>query len=385
MLESFWNTLKKYPQLYSKTKQFVISVSSATSKLYQNVYNILSKQLLADVFNKSTMCTDLDVVRKFVTASIYSEQLYKENVPNSTTISNGSDNKPDCVVVRENDEVWVVARGTETIMDMLTDLTWITSTHKMESELTLGDEFEFPIGVFVKAKYIFNRLISYLGNEDNNLDTSSSRSCNISTTLSHRKNIRRVYFVGHSLGGSLATVLHIMFSVTQRHSFSNIPSEAYSIGAPLLFYATPGVMATCPSGLVAKTTHNLVSQLDPVPRLLGSHPLPTYVKNIAAGRISRLGSYFSQFINIVNRQNYRPFGNYYLLQNSVSVGSTGDLFTVESPPGLYHLNVTSYELILDALATFPPSMKDFILSLNDHDIRKTRLSLEEYKLSKTLY
>jgi hypothetical protein len=60
---------------------------------------------------------------------------------------------------------------------------------------------------------------------------------------------------------------------------------------------------------LANAVHNIVVQLDVVPRLLGPHPLPSYIME------SMIGKVVHQLMSVgVHRETYRPFGHFYTLR-----------------------------------------------------------------------
>lgn len=232
-------------------------------------------------------------------------------LPEYEVLSTGFDLFPDCIAFfRSEDQsnepfgtLWVVIRGTNTLLDLVTNISWIVSLKKMEHELEPGDNFDLPIGIAINATKLFNGLIAYL---DRFLKNHPD------------KKIRRVCIAGHSLGGAYATALHILYSrhrqrQQQLGSIVFPGSVVYTIDAPLCIHIfpsnTPPTLSSFPSFRCSEHVHNIVYQLDPVSRLLGRHDLPTYLQETDFFR------YYENFLSIVDRKNYVPFGRFYLLRS----------------------------------------------------------------------
>ena len=138
-------------------------------------------------------------------------------------------------------------RGTTTAKDLLVDLSWLVVTSKLE-----GYDVEVPSTVAMKTICIMKKLLGH---------------------IKQLNSIREVRFVGHSLGGALAQVLHLQYEYSRsiRNEFVGIPelilppSEAITIGAPLVFCFRNAIneqkffKKSCCANM-----HNLVFQLDPV-------------------------------------------------------------------------------------------------------------------------
>lgn len=253
-----------------------------------------------------------------------------------SVLSLGIDSKPDCIAfytpdlstgsyaispntqneLVEEGTIWVVLRGTNTLEDIMKDLSWIVETLPMAEDLLPGDDFEFPLHVTAVAKIILPDILAYVTSQMDGPQSTEKSATSSSGGTRRRRVVRRVCFTGHSLGGALATALHVLYNAKRSEISSDLfpPSEAFTVGSPLLLHTTaPEVLNTAPSVVALRDhTHNIVFQLDPVPRLLGVHDFPTYVRE------SSVGGYIDTLIRRVDRKNYRPFGRYYCLRHTLS-------------------------------------------------------------------
>jgi pimeloyl-ACP methyl ester carboxylesterase len=159
---------------------------------------------------------------------------------------------------------------------------------------------EVPEGVFSKSCEIERFLLNYL--ED----------------LTLKNKVNHIYFVGHSLGGSISTALLVMHK-SLLNKFRLIPATAITVGAPLIFSKLPedfgnviyndsiDEISTNLNNVyvdnnikdkednekdvnitpiynkefirdIHDNIHNIVYQLDIMPRLLGQHEMPQYIK-----------------------------------------------------------------------------------------------------------
>ena len=332
-----------------------------------------------------------------------SSSSYRYSASKLNSILSPVNSTSDTNYIIEEGTLWVIVRGTETLHDMMADMTWVLHTTNMEDELQIGDDFQFPVGVYTKAKEIFSQLLIHL-------DTFQSQM-QLSEANTKIRKITRICFTGHSLGGSIAIALHVMYNsylakkkelyLGTANIDQDVPSETYTIGAALIFHATlPEVMSTCPAYQYAKNVHNIIFQLDPVPRILGAHQLPPYIKD------SFIGPSINLLKNIVDREHYRPYGKFYLMQptsfskpiiTTTATSSSGsnnnneELNDEIENIGILNERITFYDAILGCnaeyishnskfeeivdqqfllkvLGTFPQTLIDFLFSVvHDHD------------------
>lgn len=376
------------------------------------------------------------LLRDFETALGYSKGIYLGPgavCPNGTdfiVLSVGIDERPDCIafyspdlstasyttgsgIAEEDGTIWVVLRGTNTLEDIMKDLSWIIETQDMQEILAPGDDFQFPRQVTEKAMTILTKLLAYVSLEVEKCTLAVSETV-ASDPAQRRRRIKRVCFSGHSLGGALATALHVLYNA-KRHEVSPEmfpPSESFTIGAPLLFHGSPEVLRSAPTGIqLWEHTHNIVFQLDPVPRLLGAHGFPTYILE------SFIGPYIDRLTQQVDRTNYRPFGQYYCLRNKLptpptmtsssagvdaeesnsSTRASTNIAASASVESTWHSDLTSALLfgerpafqptleritdpigLLRLLATFPTCSTDFVFSaLHDHSAEISHTTLQK--------
>lgn len=114
--------------------------------------------------------------------------------------------------------------------------------------------------------------------------------------------IHRVIFTGHSLGGARAKTAYFLLRDAISSTTRNI--HFITFGSPLMCRKTIDDVA-------AGNIHNIFNGFDIVPRVLGSHALPDYIKSILGWIHPTAESVYDSVI--INRSHFRPFGNYYAL------------------------------------------------------------------------
>ena len=381
MAAAWWQQI--IPSVAKVVRDQTPYILNVTKEVFGDFYSSSVRELLNPQISTFTPLRNKDLLIDFKDAAIHCDDIYRgvDHLDGHEVLSIGEDDKPDSVVYFKKDgtirrfsntesgTLWVIVRGTETLDDLLSDLGWIASITQMESKLLPGDEFEFPTKVAIKAESIFRRLLEYIQNSEANCSRYP------------KKKITRICFTGHSLGGAIATALHVLYSsfrdkysmsIDTGYSFdpptdryAPPPCETFTVGAPLVFHSSPLVLLNCPAHRYATSLHNLVYQLDPVPRLLGPHPLPPYLL------LSGVEKFIRDFQLFVDRGNYHPYGNYHiLLQESRREKLDPNILTVPSS-----------EQVLPVLAAFPVNLRYYLYSAaNDHLVIHTVDTIKEYIL-----
>lgn len=256
--------------------------------------------------------------------------------------------------------LWVWVRGTHTIADVLTDLSWIHETAFIQDGLGPGIPAEVPIGLPGRAQRLATKIYNYISEiEDTSLVPSPEEFAagkDYPADVLPPVKVTRVCYAGHSLGGAVATVLRLMHSTAQC-PYATVPACVFTLGSPLVL-AEPDAavlgLSSPRSAELKASIHNILFQLDVVPRLLGSHPLPDYIYSSVIGDTVR---------ELPHRDCYEPFGEYYLLRASAE-------------PFLQHLPSREHVKVL--LSIFPPHGMDFAFSLShDHRSKEAKASIEK--------
>eukprot|EP01041_Mallomonas_annulata_P010246 gene10246-21377_t len=264
----------------------------------------------------------LSFLKEVITSADLCRRIYnkKNTIPNSTILSYGRDQKPDCIAVIIDDTLWIVSRGTHTIMDVINNISWLLTTENLSS-------YKIPVGVADRKNRIWPILEDYL--KDN-----------------HEK-INKVCFTGHSLGGAVATALYLNFSANSNLSSKfTCKSEVYTFGAPLLIHEDSLIPS---NNYINENIHNIVTEYDIIPRLLGRHPLSKCIQKCL--------SLFKYKVLEEKMKTYILFGNYYILKDRISALLPHRLTKLQHPE--------------DSLYTFPKRAWPInIRILSDHNIKK---------------
>ena len=227
-------------------------------------------------------------------------------------------------LIAEDGTLWIVCRGTANGMDVLTDATWMIKTEPIQDT---NVHTAWLVGQ--RCNQIIAKLqpmIRMLQSED---------QCSIN----------RIGFVGHSLGGAVATSLYTHYMMSPKIDDSlKLPAFVITIGAPLTFhrnvpFETPSnnmlrrylpakmneLLAMRTSKLSSRdastqelmlhNVHNIVHNLDIVPRIVGRHKLPSYLQEGEVGKMVK------RMLNLasVDREEYRTFGHYYSLRHPITI------------------------------------------------------------------
>lgn len=331
--------------------------------IYSPIYAAKVNMILKPISKTSFQSIPLSLLEDMAIAAKLSAAIYV-NIADGHALSIGADNKPDCVAQydEETETLWIISRGTKTTSDLLADTSWFTKTAKI-------GQLDIPVGVVRKCKRIIPNLLEHLD------------------VLAIRKNkVKRICFAGHSLGGAVAIALYLSWNLDSTYSGrTGAKTAAITFGSPLVISNPPkGFCASLSSSSssqekssigheLAKNVHNIVYQLDIVPRFLGPQPLPT---NILEESLKDL---VQQLLSINNRREmYRPYGTFYSLRDAaptwvdnlvkdhskIKVGGKKNYLigAVDNPDAL--------------LSAFPDSTKDILYGLDrDHCIIRTAESL----------
>jgi hypothetical protein len=293
---------------------------------------------------------------------------------------------PVCLTYYDSSDstLFVACRGTAGFIDAAVDYSWLLDTQSIH-------DTKVRVPAFV-ANIVDNIM------KEENLPSVINR-----LLKSRRDGIKRIIFTGHSLGGAIASALYIHRALRPEGEEQKIPCQVFTFGSPLV--ALPmkqySDMTTtelrkevsklgltdetiaftekcefvdllkksesieCKSVLQledidASNVHHVVYQLDPVPRLVGPHPLPELIMTSDIGK--RLLSFVES--HDTKRTDYRAWGRFYSLYNPID---TDNLFTDQSraiPVLEESLNPTQL------LSLFPENVVSLPLSITDHNLRK---------------
>lgn len=344
------------------TAEVARDVYSIAHDAYGIAYNVKASQVLGAIDRSDELSADqLPLKRSMLRAAELSAQVYKiigiEN--DGHVLSFGVDQQPDCLVHTEGDTIWVSIRGSHTGEDVIHDATWCLQTG------ALGD-LEVPLGVIQRCQSIYSAFRLYL------------------EQLSQKKKIKKINFCGHSLGGAIASGMYIAWFKDQSTALccsellsKDLQVAAFTFGSPLLLSNPPPQFTFNPftnkdahsSHPLTSNVHNVVLQLDVVPRLLGGHALPTYLTQSMVG-----ATVHSLMTSGVHRETYRPFGRYYSLREPTHSGTEHPFLRGQEP----HVAITkqpSLGKVADPTAflrKFPTTTADFAFGLTrDHSMDRT--------------
>jgi Lipase (class 3) len=272
---------------------------------YSPIYTKNVNTILEPISKTSYQAIPLSLLEDMATAAELSSAVYTM-ITDGHALSIGADDKPDCIAQydEQSETLWIISRGTKTTEDVLTDSSWFAKTEKIGL-------LNIPIGVVRKCESIIPNLLEHLD------------------VLAIRKNkVKRIYFAGHSLGGAVAIALYLSWNLNKIGSRSGrvgVETAAITFGSPLVIsnppdgFCTPSLSSSSSSSReksslgseLAKNVHNVVYQLDIIPRFLGPHPLPTNVLE------DSLGDLVNQLLSRKStRGTYRSYGNFYTVRDA---------------------------------------------------------------------
>jgi Lipase (class 3) len=335
--------------------------------VYSPIYAMKVNTILEPISKSSFQTIPLSVLEDMATAAELSSAVYSK-ITDGHALSIGADDEPDCIAQydEQSETLWIISRGTKTTEDVLTDSSWFAKTEKI-------GQLNIPVGLVRKCESILPNLMEHLD------------------VLAIRKNkVKRIYFAGHSLGGAVAIALYLSWNLNNIGSKSGrigVKTAAITFGSPLVISNPPDGFCTlsAPSSStssrekgsvgfeLAKNVHNVVYQLDIVPRFLGPHPLPTNILE------DSLGDLVDQLLSRNSiRQTYRPYGNFYSLRdakitwveklakerNKNRVGESGT-YRIKGEKSKYLIGIVDNPAYF--LSVFPDTARDILYGLNrDH-------------------
>lgn len=346
--ESWWKKLK--PQV----------LRDVAAAVYAPIYRIEVERILRPLTLSSFEAIPLDLLEDMKDAIDMSAAVYSIIV-DGHPLSFGLDDEPDCVARYDEDSktLWIISRGTQTASDVLSGTTWLRDTTKV-------GQLDVPSGIVRKCNVIVPNLRAHLD------------------VLQIRKNVvDRICFVGHSLGGAIATGLYLTWSLTSLgEDYPGIKNSAITVGAPLILRNPPNEFLSSTRGkysngaMLAENIHNIVTQLDIVPRLLGPHPLPDC---LLQSRFSGLVK--SLLVGDINRESYRAYGKYYSLRDPVPEYSEAMMHPL--PTTGYRINQGTFLIGLvsnpekELLNLFPSNARDIAYSVIwDHSLTSSIKAIE---------
>lgn len=291
---------------------------------------------------------------------------------------------PVCLAYYDSSDstLFVVCRGTAGFIDAAVDYSWLLDTQSIHDTK-------------VRVPALVANIVDYIMKEEN-LPTVINR------LLKGRNGIKRLIFAGHSLGGAIASALYMHRALRPDGEEQSIPYQVFTFGSPLVALPTKlySDMTTAELrkevsklGLTSETiaftekcefvdllkkseidcasvlqledidtsnVHHVVYQLDPVPRLVGPHPLPEMIVTSDIGK--RLLSFVDS--HDTKRTDYRAWGRFYSLYSPID---TDNLFTDQSraaPVLEESLNPTQL------LSLFPENVVSLPFSITDHNLRR---------------
>ena len=282
------------------------------TRFYDHLYHHSVSSLL-DSLSLTEISPDDELVPTIHQAAVLANDIYSGNIEDSIVISSDRRRRPECVIKLVDGDLWVVVRGTMTAVDLLRDMTWSLAA-KFSTRLSV------PAGVLLHADDISARIRRVLDSELRN------------------KPVKRIFLTGHSLGGSIATVIYFNFLWKLQLKF---PMKVFTFGSPyvtIVHEEKTGVNHT----QAEVNVFNIIYQLDIIPRLLGATSLPNHLL------ISKF--YAGNAMNTARRR-YSAFGRYIVASKS------GRIDWVRN--------------VSDFMSVFPANEVDFLYSvMNDHSMKR---------------
>jgi len=231
--------------------------------------------------------------------------------------------------------MWVVARGTVTITDMLTDISWLADT------TSLGG-IDLPTIPLKRAETSLKILLEFISKHDP----------------------KKINFCGHSLGGAIAGTIFYLYNLRTKKAVS---SKLITVGSPQLLKTIPDHIelndVKVDMKALAKQVHNIIQRVDLIPRLVAPNALPQFLSKVpvVGPKIAEIEKFFSDRNN--PRDGFKCFGSYYSLN---PVHSSRKALEMKLVDGKELLNVFNSDLKYMAAS---------LLQFVDHDSLVTATSL----------
>ena len=307
--------------------------SQQLSKFMTKVFDSLYHSSVATLLNQHISDSEPKVgddtlLAEMCLASQLSNDIYSHSIQDGIVICSDSKKLPECVIKLIKDELWIVLRGTMSGTDLLRDMSWMVAT-PFSSSSGSSSSFSVPAGVILQANQMTELIMQVVQKEFKNHP------------------IRRVRLTGHSLGGSIATVIYLNLALKRQFA---LPMRVYTFGAPnsIAHYDRNHTSSHALAQLEPNVL-NIIYQLDVIPRLMAAPHYPDYLF------LSQL--YGSRGIMRQASAGYRPYGRY------LSARKEGELYWVK--------NTTAF------MGTFPPNEAHFVYSIvNDHSMSGVLRSLK---------
>lgn len=309
-------------------KQFSKLESIGKGPIKQNIIDDLAKS--ADysslVYNLEKLCNNLDKDTEFL---ILSHEYLLTNL--SKSAEEKDPEQPDVVAfISKNDvtqTLWVVARGTQTVTDAITDLMWLV-------DITEIGGLPLPKSPIERAEKSLNLLIPFI----------------------EKTSPKRIIFTGHSLGGAISGSMFYYYNYMSLKQSNPIESFLYTISSPQLLTKIPDFLLSedgnSKIGMLdlSGRVHNIIQRADIIPRSVGPNKLPKFLTELQV--IGPKIVEFEKQLKLkakIGREAFVCFGNYYALNPKHLNRQNMELKHVN---GEKLLNVFSSDLATLALAAY---------------------------------
>jgi len=184
--------------------------------------------------------------------------------------------------------MWVVARGTQTVVDVLTDILWLADT-KIIGGLAL------PAEPLIRAEKSLNILLEFI----------------------KRTEVKQICFCGHSLGGAISGAIYYLYNIQEMNP---VNTKLITINSPHILKSVPEFVVNGDKKIemsnITKNIHNIVQRVDFIPRSVAPNSLPNYIFEIPGigSKLKDLEKYFHEKGS--PRHGFECVGTYYSLNPS---------------------------------------------------------------------
>lgn len=184
--------------------------------------------------------------------------------------------------------LWVVCRGTQTIVDVFTDLMWLVDTN------IIGG-LPFAAEPLIRAGKSLIILLEFM----------------------KRFEVEQMNFCGHSLGGAIAGAMFYLYNIQEKNA---LPTKLITVSAPQLLKSVPEYIVSGDKKIkmtdLEKQVYNIVQRVDFIPRSVAPNSMPKFIFEVPVigQKLKELEKLFQERNS--PRNGFSCFGTYYSLNPS---------------------------------------------------------------------